>query len=283
MGIWQAVRRSRSGMVGLAILCFFVTVAVVGQFITPYDPFEPDSDALLSPPSMDHLMGTDQIGRDLLSRIIAGAAYSLGTAFIATSVAALIGVPLGLISGFRGGKIGQAIDFFSDSLLAFPGILLALAIVAALGPGFTNAMIAIGISFSPLYIRLTRGQVMSVKENTYVDSARVVGASNTRILTRHIFPNVLAPLIVASSMAVGGAIMVGAGLSYLGLGAQPPIPEWGALMNAGIWLLSEAPWVTFFPGLVIMVTILAANLLGDGLRDALDPTMGRVAQKRKPK
>jgi len=260
-------------MAGLVTLSLLVIVAATGRFIVPYDPLKPDMSALMSPPSARHLMGTDQIGRDLLSRIIVGAPYSLQTALIATLVAAVIGIPLGLLAGYFGGWTGQVIDLLTDAMLAFPGIIMAMTLVAALGPGFTNAMIALGISFSPVYTRLVRGQVLSIKQTPYVESALVVGCSSLRILWRYVLPNTMAPLIVLSSMSVAGAIMAGAGLSYLGLGAQPPIPEWGALMNAGIWFLSNAPWVTLFPGLAIMITTLAANLVGDGLRDALDPRL----------
>jgi ABC-type dipeptide/oligopeptide/nickel transport system permease subunit len=258
-------------MAGLGMLSLILVMAVLGRFITPYDPLEPDMQAILSPPSWKHPMGTDQIGRDMFSRIIAGAPYSLFASIVATLIAIIIGVPLGLMGGYFGGWIGRAFDMFTDALLAFPGILLALAIVTALGPGFTKGMIAVGISFSPVYMRLVRGEVLRLKESLFVESARALGASELSLLFRHILPNILAPLIVVSSMAVGGAILAGAGLSYLGLGAQPPIPEWGALMNAGIWFLSAAPWITLFPGLLIMLTVLALNLLGDGLRDALDP------------
>ncbi len=258
-------------MLGLAVLLGCLVLALFGRWLAPYDPLAPDMDVLMAAPSLRHPFGTDQIGRDMLSRIIAGTNYSLRTALIATSVAALIGVPLGLLSGYFGGWLGSSIDVLTDALLAFPGILMALAIVTALGPGFTNGMIALGIAFSPIYTRLVRGQVLTLKSLPFVEAARALGASNLFVLVRHVLPNTIAPLIVLSSMSVGGAILAGAGLSYLGLGAQPPEPEWGALMNAGIWLLTAAPWITFFPGLAIMITVLAANLLGDGLRDALDP------------
>jgi len=273
MRTWKLLKRNRGAIAGLAILCLLVIVAVTGPFLAPYDPLEPDMGALFSPPNFQHPMGTDQIGRDLLSRIIVGTPYSLKTALIALLVAAAIGVPLGLLSGYSSPWVRQAIDMLTDAMLAFPGIILALAIVAAVGPGFTNAMIALGISFSPVYTRLVRGEVLSIKQETYVEAARAVGCGHLRIIVRHILPNIMPPLIVLSSMAAGGAILAGAGLSYLGLGAQPPEPEWGALMNAGIWFLSTAPWMSLFPGLAILITVLGANLLGDGLRDALDPRL----------
>ena len=270
---WAALRRNRGAMAGLIVFCFLVIAAVLGPSVAPYDPLEPDMNALMSEPTRAHPLGTDQIGRDLLSRIIAGAPYTLRTAVIATAIAALIGLPLGLASGYFGRWPGLAIDFCTEAMLAFPGIIFALAIVTALGPGFTNAMVAIGIAFSPIYVRIVRGEVLSVKQSTYVEAARALGCSDLRILFRHILPGILAPVIVLSSTGVGGAILAGAGLSYLGLGAQPPAPEWGALMNAGVWFHSTAPWITLFPGVAILVTVLAANLLGDGLRDALDPSL----------
>jgi len=268
---WTAFRRNHGAMAGLTILCLLVLLAVVGPTVTPYDPLEPDMNALMTGPSKKHPMGTDQIGRDLLSRIVTGTPYTLRTAAIATGIAALIGVPFGLIGGYFGRRIGMAIDFLTDAMLAFPGIIFALAMVTALGPGFTNAMIAIGIAFSPVYARVVRGQVLAVKQAPYVEAARAIGCKDHRIVLRHILPGILAPVVVLSSMGVGGAILAGAGLSYLGLGAQPPAPEWGALMNAGVWFYTTAPWITLFPGLAITVTVLAANLFGDGLRDALDP------------
>ena len=257
-------------------MCLLILLTFFGRFIAPYDPLKTDMQVLMASPSPRHLLGTDQIGRDMLSRIIIGTPYSLSTALITTFVAAAIGIPLGLISGYFGRWIGQIIDMLTDALLAFPGILMALALVAALGPGFMNGMIAIGVSFSPIYTRLVRGQVLYIKETPFIESSRALGGSGSHILMRHILPNIIAPLIVLSSMAVGGAILAGAGLSYLGLGAQPPTPEWGALMNAGLGFFSAAPWITLFPGFAITITVLAANLVGDGLRDALDPSQSTL-------
>lgn len=248
-----------------------VVLSLFGGFFVTYDPLKPDTSAIFNAPSGKHWMGTDQLGRDLFSRIVVGTGFSLQTAVIATLTAALLGIPIGLLGGYYGGWLGRAIDFLIDGMLALPGILLALAIVTALGPGFTNAMLALGISFSPVYARIVRGQVLTIKGSSYVEAARIIGCPDLRILVRHILPNMFAPLIVVSSLAAAGAILAGAGLSYLGLGPQPPTPEWGAIMFAGTPFISTAPWITLFPGLAIMLTVLAANLLGDGLRDALDP------------
>lgn len=258
-------------MAGLAFLFLLFLLSIGGPLVTPYDPYEPDMQALLVAPSAKHWMGTDQIGRDMLSRIIAGTGYSLSMALTATAVATVVGIPIGLVAGYWSGAVRALIDLLTDAMLAFPGLLLALALVTAFGPGYLNGMVALGIAFSPMYIRLVRGQALSARENLYVEASRALGGSRLYILMRHILPNISSPIIVLSSMAVGGALLAGSGLSYLGLGAQPPIPEWGALMNAGIWFFSVAPWITLFPGLAIMVTVLAANLLGDGLRDILDP------------
>ena len=277
---WTALRRNPAAIAGLIVLLALIAVAFFGSRLAPYPPQQPDLNALFSAPTADHPFGTDQLGRDLLSRVIAGSGYSLRTALLATLAAAVIGIPLGLLGGYFGGWIGRAVDLFTDSMLAFPGIILALAVVTALGPGFTNAMLAVGISFSPVYARLVRGQVLTVKQMPYIEAGRLLGYSHWRILGLHIVPNILAPIVVLSSLGLSGAILVGTALSFLGLGAAPPTPEWGAIMFAGVPFLQTAPWVTIFPGLAITITVLAANLVGDGLRDALDPRVRNVTVTR---
>jgi peptide/nickel transport system permease protein len=265
--------RSRSAVFGGVVTVVLVLIAFLAPYLTPYDPIDTAPKLRLQSPSWSHPFGTDKLGRDVFSRVIAGTPYSLRTGLIAVGISASIGVFLGLIAGYYRGWIGMAIVMLTDAMLAFPSILLALSIVAALGPGLTNTMIAVGISWIPYFVRLVRATVISARNNVYVEAARVVGCRDRRILVVHILPNVLAPVIVLCTLGVASAILVGASLSFLGLGAQQPTPEWGAMLNDGRNILRIAPWVATFPGLAIMLTVLAMNLLGDGLRDALDPRM----------
>src|SRR3954452_1417373 len=250
-------------------------MAITAPLIAPCEPNGVAPAANLKPPDGFHLFGTDQFGRDILSRIMFGARLSFEVGFIAVGLSVIGGILLGLTAGFYGGKTDAVISVLIDIMLAFPGILLALAIIAILGPSLYNLMIAVGISGIPAYTRLVRGASLSAKQQAYVEAARVCGARNTAIMFRHIFPNVLAPVIVLASLGIGGAILVGASLSFLGLGAKPPTPEWGAMLSAGRNYLSSAWWITLFPGLAIMITVLSINLVGDGLRDALDPRLKR--------
>jgi peptide/nickel transport system permease protein len=227
----------------------------------------------LQRPSAAYPMGTDQFGRDILSRIIFGARLSLQVGFIAVGIASAIGITLGMVAGYYGRWIDGAIGIVIDIMLAFPGILLALAIVAVLGPNLVNLMVAVGIASVPTYARLIRGAVLSARELTYVEAARVVGAKDRTIMFRHIMPNVLAPAIVLATLGIGQAILIGAAISFLGLGAKPPTAEWGAMLSSGRNFLQQAWWITLFPGVAIMITVLSINLLGDGLRDALDPRL----------
>lgn len=267
------LKRNPGAMAGGVVAVALVMVAILSPWIAPFDPIKPYPKDRLQGPSLDHLMGTDKLGRDVLSRVIAGAPYSLRMGLFAIAIGATVGVALGLIAGYYGGPISVGILMLTDAMLAFPSILLALSIVAALGPGLSNTMIAVGISWIPGFIRIVRASVLSAKENIYVEAARVVGARDGRIIVQHILPNVLAPVIVLCTLGIAGAILIGASLSFLGLGAQPPTPEWGAILNDGRSVLRLAPWVATFPGVAIMITVLAMNLLGDGLRDALDPRM----------
>jgi peptide/nickel transport system permease protein len=270
---FHLLRRDKVALAGLFVLILLVVCAVVAPFIAPYDPIEIVMDEALSPPSWRHLMGTDNYGRDVLSRIIFGTRISLSVGVIATGIGASFGVLIGLIAGYSGGSIDaiamRAIDFW----LAFPGLILSMVVIAMLGPSIPNLMIAVGMRQIPSFARVVRGSVLSAKETMYVEAARSIGCSTSRIAFQHILPNVLASVIVLASLTTGGAIMAGAGLSFLGLGAQPPTPEWGIMLSYGRAYMRTAWWLTVFPGLAIMAAVLAINLLGDGLRVALDPRM----------
>ncbi len=270
---WGQLKRSWNARIGGIAALLLVAVALASSWITPYDPIVPKPKDRLQGPSLSHLMGTDKIGRDIFSRVIGGTPNSLKMGLIDVAIGASIGTLLGLIAGYYQGPVSIGILMLADAMLAFPSILLALSIVAALGPGLNNTMIAVGVSFVPGFIRIVRASVLATKESAYVDAAHVIGARDGRIIVRHILPNVLAPIIVLCTLGLAGAILIGASLSFLGLGAQPPTPEWGAILNDGRAVLRLDPWVATFPGIAIMITVLAMNLLGDGLRDALDPRM----------
>ena len=269
------LRRNRGAVAGLILLTAEILVALTAPWIAPYDPTAQDLLAPLQAPSWSHPFGTDEVGRDILSRLIYGARISLSVGLISVGIAGVGGVALGLVSGFFGGRIEEVILRFMDLLLAFPGILLALAIVAVLGPGLFNVMVAVGLSDIPSFTRLTRGQTLAIRELDYVSGARAIGCADGRVLWRYILPNVLPALIVLATLRVATAILTASGLSFLGLGAQPPTPEWGAMLALGRTFLRQAWWITTFPGLAIMVTVLGINMLGDGLRDALDPRLRR--------
>jgi peptide/nickel transport system permease protein len=274
--LMQSLRRlSRNvgAMVGLTVLILMILVAVFADYVAPYSPIKLDPNNMLLEPSREHLFGTDQFGRDIFTRMIFGARISLRVGIISVLIAAVVGGTLGMLAGYWGGRIETLIMRLMDAMLAFPGLLLALSIVATLGPSMTNVMIAVGISWVPSYARLVRGTVLSAKQNLYVEAARAVGASARRIMFVHLLPNVVAPVIILSSLGVAGSIITAASLSYLGLGAQPPTPEWGLILSQGRSFLQSAWWISTFPGLVIMFTVFAINLLGDGLRDALDPRL----------
>jgi peptide/nickel transport system permease protein len=264
-----------SGLLGLIIVGVVVVIALVGPRITPYNPIAMQLVGRLTPPSLSHPLGTDDLGRDMLSRLLAGAAVALQVGVTSVGIAGSIGIALGLIAGFYGGIVDNVLTSLMDVLLAFPSLLLALVIVTALGPSLTNAIIAVAIGKVPQFGRLVRSTVLSIKEMDYVLAARAVGATNTRLMVRHVLRNSLAPVIVHASLSFGTAIVTGATLSFLGLGAQPPAPEWGAMLNEGQQFMRTAPWVATFPGLAILVTVIGCNLVGDGLRDALDPRLKR--------
>jgi peptide/nickel transport system permease protein len=273
----RAVRRlvrRRAALVGLAVVLLFIAVAVLAPLISPYDPLATNWTLVRKPPSAAHPFGTDEIGRDVLARIIWGSRASLLAGLVSVSLALAAGVPIGLITGYAGGVVDGVLMRLIDAMLAIPFLVLAIALAAFLGPSLTNAMIAIGISQTPIFARLTRGQVMSVKHEDYIEAARALGNPHRRILLRHIFPNIVPPLMVQATLAAAAAIIAEASLSFLGLGQQPPDPSWGSMLNTARNFISQAPWMGLWPGLGIFGLVLSLNLFGDGLRDALDPRRG---------
>lgn len=266
-------KKQRIAFVAAIFLLFLFVIAILGDFLTPYDPAEPDYSNLYAPPSMDHIAGTDSFGRDIFSRIIAGTKLSLFVGLASVLLGAVVGSALGIISGYFGKWIDSIIMRFCDILLAFPGILLAIGIIAILGPGLMNVVYAVAIFSVPVFARIVRSSTLSIKSSLYVESARSIGAKNSRIIMKHILPGTISTLIVYFTMRIGSAILIGAGLSFLGIGADPSSPEWGAMLSEGRSYMNTAPHVTIFPGVAIFLTVLAFNLLGDGLRDALDPKL----------
>jgi peptide/nickel transport system permease protein len=272
-GVARRLARQRGAMVGAVILAVLALMAVGAPRLASRDPIRTAPREALQPPGARYLLGTDQFGRDVASRVLHGARLSLTVGLIAVGIAVGLGVPIGLASGFYGGRLDVFAMRVMDVLLAFPGILLALAIVGVLSPGLGNVMIAVGLAAVPTYARLTRASVLSARELLYVEAARAMGGRDRVILARYILPNVVAPLIVTSTLGLGTAILSAAALSFLGLGSPPPTPEWGRMLSEGRDYLREAWWISTFPGLAIMLTVLAMNLLGDGLRDVLDPRL----------
>ena len=269
--LWKRLRKNHLAVMGGGLLVVFLVMALFAPLLAPYDPLAQDLYNRLMPPSWDHPFGTDDFGRDILSRVIYGSRISLRIGVVAVVIALVLGTTIGLVAGYWGGVLDQLLMRLMDLLLAFPSILLAIGIVAILGPGLENAMLAIGLVAVPQYARLVRASALSVREMDYVQASRALGAGHTRILLVAILPNCLAPLIVQATLGLATAILDAAGLSFLGLGAQPPMPEWGAMLSNGRELIVRAPWVLTFPGVAIFLTVLAFNLFGDGLRDSLDP------------
>jgi peptide/nickel transport system permease protein len=265
--------RSRSALAGGVVLLIIVLLTLAAALISPYDPIKTNQRLSLEQPSLEHIMGTDRFGRDIFSRVLFAGQTSLPIGIVSVAIGVLFGVSTGLLAGFYGGWLDTISMRIVDLLLAFPGILLALAIIAILGGSLANLMIAVGIAAIPDYVRITRGTVLSVKEREFVLAARVIGCRGPAIMLRHILPNVVAPVIVLATLGMAAAIITGSALSFLGLGIKPPTPEWGNMLAEGREFLQRAPWVAFFPGGAIMLTVLSINLLGDGLRDALDPRM----------
>lgn len=262
-------------VIGAIILLVMTLAALFAPMLTSFDPDKLSPREARIPPSWEHPLGTDHFGRDELTRILYGGRVSLRIGLIAVAIGATIGVTLGAIAGYRGGWVDEAIARFVDIMLAFPGILLAIAVVAVLGPDLTNLMIAVGVGTVPGFARLVRGQTLSAREFDYVTAARALGCSHLKILSRHIMPNVLAPIIVYATLSIAGAILAGASLNYLGLGAKPPTAEWGLMLAEARDEIRRSWWLPTFPGLAIMLTVIAINAVGDGLRDAFDPRLGR--------
>ena len=270
----RALRRlmARKGAVaGLVVIATFITLAGLAPWIAPYDPVATSWTLVRKAPSGLHWFGTDDLGRDILSRVIFGARASLLAGAISVGIALGIGVPFGLLAGYRGGLVDGLISRITDAMLACPFLILAIALAAFLGPSLGNAMIAIGITTTPIFVRLTRGQTMSVKVEDYVEAARAIGNPRWRIALFHILPNIMPALLVQATLSVASAIIAEAALSFLGLGQQPPAPSWGSMLNAAQRFLTNAPWMALWPGLAIFLVVLSFNLVGDGLRDALDP------------
>ncbi|MDR3258196.1 MAG: ABC transporter permease [Fusobacteriaceae bacterium] len=273
--VWRRLKKNKMALLGLAILSVLIILAIFADVIANYDriAIKQNLPIRLNAPTMAHFFGTDEFGRDIFARIVHGARVSLKVGLISVSLSIIWGGTLGSIAGYYGGRLDNTIMRIMDIFLAIPSILLAIAIVSALGPNMINLMVAISISSVPRYARIVRASVLTIRDQEFVEAARAIGASNARIIYRHIIPNVLAPVIVQGTLGVASAILSTAGLSFIGLGIQPPAPEWGNMLSGGRQYLRTAWWVTTFPGVTIMITIFALNLLGDGLRDALDPRL----------
>src|SRR5215211_8087375 len=276
-GLWRdagrRLARDRAALAGLLVIALLIFVAIVAPTLTPYPPNDQSFRIKLEAPSSDHLLGTDEFGRDVFSRVLIGTRVALGVGIVPVVIALLLGVSLGLVAGYFGGRIDQVVMRFVDVLLAFPWLLLAIGIMAILGPGIQNVVIAVAIVYIPAFARIVRGSVLSIKEKEYVEAARAIGQPDRTIIVRHVLANTWAPIIVLSTLSIGQAIIYAAGLSFIGLGTQPPDADWGVMLKSGQEYLRDAPWLGFFPGLAILITVLAFNLFGDGLRDALDPRL----------
>ena len=253
-----------------SVLAVLVVLSLFAPYFAPYDPIQISMEGRKSP-NVDHIFGTDRLGRDILSRIIYGTKYSLSIGIISVSIGLIFGTTMGVLSAYYGGLVDTIIMRFIDALLAFPGILLALVVIAVLGPGLFNVMLAVGISTVPEYARLARGKVLSVMQLEYIEAIHSIGGSNIRVILKHILPNISAPITILATLQVGNAILVGSGLSFLGMGAQPPTPEWGLMTAEGRNFMSQAWWISTFPGIAILITVISINQFGDGLREAIDP------------
>jgi peptide/nickel transport system permease protein len=268
---WRRLKRRKGAMAALVVVVALILLAVLAPWFAPYDPTATSFGTVRKPPSWAHWFGTDEVGRDVLSRILFGARASLSAGLVSVGIAVGAGVPLGLLAGYAGGWIDAVLSRVVDAMLAIPFLILAIALAAFLGPSLSNAMIAIGVTATPVFIRLTRGQTLGAKVEDYVEAARAVGNPHWRIALRHVLPNIVPPLLVQASLAIAGAIIAEAALSFLGLGQQPPAPSWGSMLNTAQRFIAQAPWMAFWPGFAIFFAVLSFNLLGDGLRDALDP------------
>ena len=268
---WLRLLRRRGALVGLAIVLMFVALALFAPWVASQDPIATSWSAIRQAPSAEHWFGTDEIGRDVLARVVWGTRASLLAGVVSVSISLLLGVPIGLTAGFVGGWVDGLISRITDAFLACPFLILAIALAAFLGPSLSNAMIAIGVSATPIFVRLTRAQVINVKVEDFIEAARAVGNPPWRIALRHVLPNIAAPVIVQATLAIASAVIAEASLSFLGLGQQPPAPSWGSMLNIAKNYVDNAPWMAVWPGLSIFGLVLSFNLLGDGLRDALDP------------
>jgi len=268
--------RNRLALVGLWVVLLIIGTAIFAPWVAPHSPIKTNFENLLKPPTSGHILGTDDLGRDIASRVIYGTRTSLLAGLISVGIAVAIGLPLGLLSGFYRGRLDDVLMRLTDAMLSFPFLVLALALAAVLGAGLDRAMIAIGIVFTPGFIRLSRAQVLSEREQNYVEAARASGAGDGRIIWRHILPNIVSPVLVQASLSTAAAITAEAALSFLGLGTQPPTPSWGSMLNIAQAYLSTAPWMAWWPGIAIFITVLSINLTGDGLREALDPRLRSV-------
>lgn len=269
--MWESIKSNRSAMVGLVVIIFLASIAIFGRLFMPYDPNYSDLSQSFIEPNSEHWFGTDQLGRDIFSRILYGARTSLTVGISAVAISLSIGIVLGAIAGYNGGKIDTFIMRIMDIMLAIPSILLAIAFMAALGKGLDKAVIAIGLVSIPEYARIVRGSILSVKENDYVQAAKVIGNNDRRIIFKHILPNVLSSVVVRATLGISTAVLDTAALGFLGLGVQPPYAEWGDMLGRARVFIFSAPYTLIFPGIAITITVLAFNLLGDGLRDAIDP------------
>jgi peptide/nickel transport system permease protein len=269
------VRESHLTFLGFIIFMGFISIAIMAPYLAPYDPYEINLESAFQPPSIKHPFGTDEMGRDILSRVLWGSRISLRVGLTVVTISLCIGTILGALAGYMGGLVDEAVMRFTDLILAFPSMILALALAAALGPGLDNAMIALCATWWPWYARLVRGQVLSLREAGFVEAARSIGAGSIRILFRHILPNSFGPVIVNASMDFGWTILTAAALGFLGIGAQPPQPEWGLMINVGRVYFLDKPWIAMFPGLAIFLVVLGSNLIGDGLDEILNPRLRR--------
>ncbi len=271
--MWHNFKKRKVAVIGLIIVCIYVILAIFAPLLAPYDPLKQDLPNMLQTPSAKHLLGTDEVGRDILSRVLYGSAISLRIGFTVVFLAFIIGVPIGVVAGYYGGLLDSLLMRAMDVLMAFPGMLLAIMFVSILGPGLNNAILAVGLFTVPNFARLARGETLSLKHSEYIEASKAIGASNFRIIMTHVLNNIMAPLIVTSTLSFGNSILTTSGMGFLGIGAQPPTPEWGAMLSSGRQYLLNAPHVTMIPGLAILFLVLGLNLLGDGLRDVLDPKL----------
>ncbi len=271
--LWRTYKSNKTALIGSVIAILIIVLAILAPWIAPYDPLEQSVFNRLTPPQGSHLLGTDEYGRDVLSRILWGARISLMVGILSVIIGLAVGTWIGMVAGYRGGVMEAGIMRMVDVLLSFPTLITGIMVVALMGPGLFKLILTIGIVFSPRFARLAYGPTLAVKEKEYVQSAKVIGASHFRILTRYILPNILGEVLVAGTLWIGTAVIIEASLSFLGLGVSPPMPTWGNMIKGGIDRLTNAPWLSVFPGLAILITVLSFNMIGDGLRDIADPKL----------